>query len=92
MIPRITIIVMMTVVINIPICLASLYAFHEEYRQNGWESKLMSNPRHGNLREIASYQTIVKNGRENCVIICQIFFCFMMNDRSKIIIFSEIVS
>jgi hypothetical protein len=48
--------------INKPIWSAFLYAFHEEYSQNGWEIRINIKPQAGNFKAMASWPPIVSKG------------------------------
>ncbi len=67
----------MIAVINIHICLASLYALYEEYNQNGCTIKFNNKPNSGYFKEVAICPPIVNNGSKNCVIILNILFFFI---------------
>ncbi|MFH1838366.1 MAG: hypothetical protein ABH808_02650 [Candidatus Kuenenbacteria bacterium] len=64
------------VVIKIPICPACLYAFHDEYSQNGCAIKFRINPNYGNFKEVAICAPIVNPGKANWAILLNNFFFF----------------
>jgi len=61
-----------------PICLASLYAFQDEYSQKGCAMRLAISHRSGCFNPVMANHAIVSVGKAICTIVFQNVFFFMV--------------